>query len=218
MILISALSPTELLVASKHSLGTSTVPRPTEEKETEKEDKGKEVVGSEGWKNEKEKEVVQKMKDVKLDDSSAEPEAAPTHTRPPEAVAVVKPTVGEEEDDESKKPSKNAKKREAKARYAAEQKALKASQTVSSSSPGEPGAGAGQGEEDEGQKMDGPGHATMGRRWLKVHLDRVGKEESDLAGVLWKEGVSCILEVSHIGAQRCLRGVSCSKAYSISAV
>jgi hypothetical protein len=180
------------MVASKHSLGTSVVPKmaPMEEKEKVVEQK-KEVPGAEGWKQEKEKEkeVVDQLEAVKLDETA-------NQAKKEEASGAVKDelnTTGDDEKD-SKKLSKNAKKKQAKDRFAAQQKAEKAARAATDGGKDQSAAT----EEDETQKMDGPGHAAMGRKWLKIHLDRVGKEEKDLAEVLWRDGVSCILEVSSV--------------------
>jgi len=48
----------------------------------------------------------------------------------------------------------------------------------------------------QGERHSGPNHAAMGRKWLKVHLERARKKEEDLAAVLWEQKLSCILEVS----------------------
>ena len=151
------------------------------------------VPGSAEWK--REKEVVEKLQAVQVKDKAVEEEGSKTQEAPLTGQTGSGEAPVVEAEDDSKKPSKNAKKREAKARYAAEQKALKAAQAQSQSASGSGGVGIG-GEEDEGQKMEGPGHAAMGRKWLKIHLERVGKGEKDLAEVLWREGISCILEVS----------------------
>lgn len=175
------------MVASKHSLGTSVVPKmaPMEEKEKVAEQK-KAVPGAEGWKQEKEKEVVDQLEAVKLDETA-------NQAKKEEASGAVKDELGTTGDDEkdSKTLSKNAKKKQAKDRFAAQQKAEKAARAAIDGGKDQSAAT----EEDETQKMDGPGHAAMGRKWLKVHLDRVGKEEKDLAEVLWRDGLSCILEV-----------------------
>lgn len=175
------------MVASKHSLGTSVVPKmaPMEEKEKVAEQK-KAVPGAEGWKQEKEKEVVDQLEAVKLDETA-------NQAKKEEASGAVKDELGTTGDNEkdSKTLSKNAKKKQAKDRYAAQQKAEKAARAAIDGGKDQSAAT----EEDETQKMDGPGHAAMGRKWLKVHLDRVGKEEKDLAEVLWRDGLSCILEV-----------------------
>lgn len=184
------------MVASKHSLGTSVVPKTASMDEKEKlVEQKKEVPGAEGWKQEKEKEkeVVDQLEAVKLEETG-------NQAKVEGASGVVEDEQGTtaEEEQDPKKLSKNAKKKQAKERFAAQQKAEKAARTLADGGKDQ-GAAA---EEDETQKMDGPGHAAMGRKWLKIHLDRVGKEEKDLAQVLWRDGVSCILEVSSVLGHR----------------
>lgn len=40
-------------------------------------------------------------------------------------------------------------------------------------------------------------HAQVGERWLRSHLEQVGKTTEQLAEVLWEKGWTAVAEVSH---------------------
>jgi tRNA ligase len=180
LILISALSPTELLVASKHSLGTSVVPSPKipDDKAEQKEKNdvlAKAIPGTEEYTKGK-NSVEAQVEQLSLKDTTIQSVPKEEHSTEPETS-----NAGAEK-------SKKQQKRDDKKRAAEQVKAEKERSKLTSG--GKPADGA------QGEKHSGPNHAAMGRKWLKIHLERVGRQEKDLAAELWERKLSCILEVS----------------------
>lgn len=211
LILISALNDHELMVASKHSLGTSIIPKNVHQKE----DQGTAA-------------AQPTEQQTRADDIEAEPSNPTTKdvaTPSPSQsflVRILGPWLLSKVSDyfkiiqsliwkllglrnhwaksqqrsPSQELSKNAKKKIEKNKKRSEQRKAAEVEKKRQSDLRAQGKMVSEMDRAGHEEASGPGHATMGRRWLKIHLDRKGKTEKDLASLLWKEGWSLILEVS----------------------
>ena len=58
--------------------------------------------------------------------------------------------------------------------------------------------GKGKGKEEDEEHLEAKQHAEVGRIWLRRTLQKSGKTEQDLARRLWDQGLTAVLEVSHL--------------------
>jgi tRNA ligase len=116
----------------------------------------------------------------------------------PEPVVRIKPNPSANQTGRDPN-SKSAQKREKKKLEAAEKKAkaAKAAEEARTNREAFDKQVQEDADEDRESRSGGQTHAGMGRKWLKVHLDRAGRTEAELASELWKRGLTCVFEVSH---------------------
>jgi tRNA ligase len=156
------------MVSSKHSLGTTVVPKD-------------------------EVEVVDTIrKEVKPTVSHASPASNIKNTpkpQEPKQVARNKP----DDSDGEKSLSKNALKKQEKAERA---KAKKEADNLAKAAAEEETARQKETAQQRRDDHDFAPHAEMGRRWVKVTLDKAGKTEEELASVLWEKNMTAVTEVS----------------------
>lgn len=176
LILISALSPTHLIVASKHSLGTTTAAEGVYLSGTEK--------------------LIDKEKPAqKCGNSALEPEISqirPIPSFPPTVKPLDEPfkDLTLEQSHASQSLSKNALKK-------AEKAALKDAQKMMNEGKSEGSSQSTTAEEKKEIKEheEAQQHAEVGRRWLKRTLESSGKTEEELAQKLWEKNLTAVLEV-----------------------
>lgn len=164
--MISAISETELLVTSKHSLGTTIVPKETihpEETETAK--------------------VT----------PAAEPSKTSTKDVPATSTPEPAPTFDLSTKSGQKKAAKHAAQQ---AKKAVKAKADRDRETYQQQAKVDADAAKQQRGTTGQADSDVPAHAEMGRRWLKKTLRKVGKTERDLAKALWDRNLTAVTEVS----------------------
>jgi len=58
--------------------------------------------------------------------------------------------------------------------------------------------GKGKGKEEDEEHLEAKQHAEVGRIWLRRTLQKSGNTEEDLARRLWDQGLTAVLEVSHL--------------------
>lgn len=169
LILISAISETELLVTSKHSLGTTIVP----------------------------KETSHDLETSKTTATTAEhqkPSAkdVPGVTSKVETPDAAAPTFDLSTKSGQKKAAKHAAQQAKKAEKA---NADRDRDTYQQQAKAEAEAKKQQRGTTGQADSDVPAHAEMGRRWLKKTLRKVGKTERDLAQALWDRNLTAVTEV-----------------------
>ncbi|OWZ44630.1 tRNA ligase [Cryptococcus neoformans] len=176
LILISALSPTHLIVASKHSLGTTTAAEGVDLSGTEK--------------------LIDKEKPAqKCENSALEPKISqirPIPSFPPTVKPLDEPfkNLTLEQSQASQSLSKNALKK-------AEKAALKYVQKMMNEGKSEGSSQSTTAEEKKEIKEheEAQQHAEVGRRWLKRTLESSGKTEEELARKLWEKNLTAVLEL-----------------------
>ncbi|WVQ72813.1 hypothetical protein IAR50_002373 [Cryptococcus sp. DSM 104548] len=182
LILISALDPEHLVVASKHSLGT-TVEGGGRREKMEKKEKGAEKVQVKETSIEKAVEALDVSKPVPVQQATASSV---------EALSMAETEKG---------PSKSAQKKAAKA---AQKEALRAQKQAAADA-----AAADRAKSQEAARSGMPAHAReeakeheealqhaeVGRQWLKKTLERSGKTEKELARKLWEGNMTAVLEL-----------------------
>jgi tRNA ligase len=189
LILISALSPSHLLVASKHSLGT-TIEEPVK-------------------KVDKEVDIVDDLAQLSLDGGAERPQSRPEDDQPtrcPAQTSVMtdvpidtnllvdlmeqkgNQTTASQEVNASKpkEKSKNQTKKDAKARKKAQMKEEdQAGRSLAISAVGV----------NIDPEREAEAHAEIGRQWVRRTLRTTGKTEADLARKLWDGNLTAVLEV-----------------------
>ncbi|KAL7423003.1 tRNA ligase [Cryptotrichosporon argae] len=209
LILISALDPEHLLVASKHSLGTTT----EAQADTQRGHKDKQ---HEDKQHEDKQHTAEPRHDGKHAQAGPSQQAHPRHvpgtrqadsphtTRAPKSQAAEveadEPAEGVEHlevDGQAK--AKNQKKREAKSRAKAERKeAAGKERTVDPAAQmADHGKGKSNTAEDGDEKEHGEAkvHAEVGRTWVRRTLAKSRKTETELARRLWDENLTAVLEL-----------------------
>lgn len=165
LILISALSPDHLVVASKHSLGTTIVVPPSAEETT--------VDGTIAKATEKLDLENEEIQLNTLDNGASEKLIDPAESAQG-ATSAAK--------------SKNQLKKELKM---AEKQTKKISPNLSQKQKGK-----GKADEEEEDESEAVAHAEVGRQWLQRTLAKSGRSEQELAGKLWNDKLSAVLEAS----------------------
>ena len=185
LILISAISETEVLVTSKHSLGTTIVPKDKLEK-----DGDTNCTDQDG--------ATQQILPAKEEPKASAKAAAPS----PDVAPTFDLSTKSGQKKAAKYAAQQAKKIE-KANADRDREAYQQEAKAEADAKKHQNAGGGT---DSGV----PAHAEMGRRWLSKTLKKVGKTERDLAKALWKRNVTAVTEVSalHIQPGLCLSTIS----------
>jgi hypothetical protein len=160
------------MVASKHSLGTEIWKPEVDEEHRE------EGENDEG--NKETKRLEEKVLQVERAVQELEIETESNQTLSDQTSRVI----------EEKPPSKSALKKAAKLAFLQQKKQQAAQVSIPGTADRAPE------ELGSNTKTSMIPHAAMGRKWLRIHLDRVGRTERDLARELYGRGVSCVLEVS----------------------
>lgn len=185
LILVSALSETELVVASKHSLGTTIESEP---------ETGAVKQAGEGQKTEVKSEAKAESS------KSAQQKAAASFEPSVEAVTAQL----DEASFESKNQLKKAKKALAKAHQSVKGKGKEEERVHSQERAND--------DQDHKQSL---AHAEVGRHWLHKMLVTKGLSEVDLARRLWKDNCTAVFEVSSImNLAKCSSAMMNSKSMS----
>jgi tRNA ligase len=183
LILISALTPNHLLVASKHSLGTTI--------EIQEEDalppRNPQSV-AETTEGRNPATLAETVSEAKTSGVDGDLELDATMV---DSMASV--TIPDDLDNEPKK-SKNALKNEAKAKQKAAEKQQKA---LAASAGGPPQrTKPARAPKDDGGDHEAQAHAEVGREWVRRTLAKSGRTEAELAKRLWEGNMTAVLEVS----------------------
>lgn len=177
LILVSALSETELVVASKHSLGTTTEQEPEQQKN--------EQVSPCDQSRAKQQESVHAGLPAESSKAAQDKAAATSLNSTVVAVTAQLDEASFDSKSQFKKALKNATKAELKATKSGKGKER---------DEAKPNYKARANEEDDHQQS--LAHAEVGRQWLHKMLAAKGLQEADLARRLWKDNLTAVFEVS----------------------
>lgn len=181
LILVAALSETELVVASKHSLGTVT--------EAQVEGDAPAV----GECSQAESSAAAQTKAILAADSKFNVRAPVLEQ---DDVAAVSSTLADLS--VSEKPSKNAEKKAKKAAHKERMKAERAEAAAAIMSDAKSRDRDQRRDEDKEGQRESQVHAEVGRQWLHKMLVAKGLSEEDLARRLWAKNWTAVFEVSRL--------------------
>ncbi|KAJ9106304.1 hypothetical protein QFC21_001449 [Naganishia friedmannii] len=174
LILVSAISESEILVTSKHSLGTTILPKDTAHPNTS-------VTPSNGQ------------------PPSTKPQETPSTTTSVAATKTVAPDSTESVpvfDLSTKSGQKKAAKHAAKeAKKVDKANADRDRDLYNQTAKEEAEAKKHEVHANGGSDSAAPAHAEMGKRWLKQTLEKVDRTESDLAKELWERNLTAVTEL-----------------------
>lgn len=175
LILISALSPTHLIVASKHSLGTTTAAEGVDLSGTEK------LIDKE--------KPAQKCENSALEPKISQIRPIPSFPRQLNHLMNLLKSYSRTIASESITLKERFEK--------AEKAALKYVQKMMNEGKSEGSSQSTTAEEKKEIKEheEAQQHAEVGRRWLKRTLESSGKTEEELARKLWEKNLTAVLEV-----------------------
>ncbi|WVQ80680.1 hypothetical protein IAT38_002785 [Cryptococcus sp. DSM 104549] len=198
LILISALSPTHLVVASKHSLGTTTEDKAESSKKgsggkAAKADEGQKVVpgasgSGDGPAPAAEPAPAPAPEPAQQEDPAKDPTDSLTDATA--LLSLSPPATGSPE--MSKKEKKRAAKKQEKELKKQQHKELEA---IEGRNKAERRAKLAQQAEENQEHQEAQAHAEVGRRWVRRTLEKVGKTEADLARRLWDGNMTAVLEL-----------------------